>query len=340
MYRELRPNSSLTLNSICPLCGAPAYEDNDPHISASLVICLACGKYRLRHMASELAGLNQNPKRYLVSHRLRSIADASLRGKPKNSSFPIYDSEDFKKMLESSDYPVSEKLNLLLSHLGHLSDHPGDLLRFDIQYDYSVLSARNYSETSFYLQALDDQNLITRVAPDSSQNMILTTRFGENGQALKVTARGWAELERLRQLGAESSNGFIAMWFDPSRKPFDNAITQAIEAAGYLPIRIDRVEHVNRIDDEIIARIRQAKFLVGDFTNQNKGVYFEAGFMLGLGRPVFWVCEKEDLKNVHFDTRQYNTIDYESPEDLKARLQVRIEALFGAGPNRDQQTVP
>lgn len=110
------------------------------------------------------------------------------------------------------------------------------------------------------------------------------------------------------------------------------AIIEAVKNSGYVPIRVDEVEHVNRIDDEIISQIRASKFLISDFTLQRNGVYFEAGFMLGLGRPVIWLCEKEDLKNVHFDTRQYNTIDYGDADELRQRLQFRIEALLGKGP--------
>ena len=112
----------------------------------------------------------------------------------------------------------------------------------------------------------------------------------------------------------------------------EDAIDRAVEESGYKPVRIDKIEHVNRIDDEIIARFRRSKFLIADFTGQRNGVYFEAGFMLGLGRPVIWVCEKAELHDVHFDTRQYNTIDYLDAADLQKRLQVRIEAIMGKGP--------
>jgi major membrane immunogen (membrane-anchored lipoprotein) len=54
--------------------------------------------------------------------------------------------------------------------------------------------------------------------------------------------------------------------------------------------------------------------------------------MLGLGRPVIWVCSKSDFAKVHFDTRQYNTIVYENTDELKKRLQFRIEAILGKGP--------
>jgi hypothetical protein len=55
--------------------------------------------------------------------------------------------------------------------------------------------------------------------------------------------------------------------------------------------------------------------------------------MLGLGRPVIWLCDKSDRENVHFDTRQFNTIEYTNAEDLMKQLQIRIEAVLGKGPN-------
>ena len=140
------------------------------------------------------------------------------------------------------------------------------------------------------------------------------------------------ELDRLKQSGAESSHAFVAMWFAPSRLPYYKAMKTAIEDAGYESIRIDFIPHLNRIDDEIISQIRQSKFLVADLSGQRNGVYFEAGFMLGLGRPVIFACANKSLKNVHFDTRQYNMIVYENAEDLKKQLQFRIEAVLGKGP--------
>ena len=51
-----------------------------------------------------------------------------------------------------------------------------------------------------------------------------------------------------------------------------------------------------------------------------------------LGRPVIWTCREDDMERLHFDIRQYNTIDWKTPEDLAARLQHRIEAAVGKGP--------
>jgi hypothetical protein len=75
--------------------------------------------------------------------------------------------------------------------------------------------------------------------------------------------------------------------------------------------------------------------MVADFTGQRHGVYFEAGLMLGLGRSVIWMCQKEELSKeggLHFDIRQFNFIPYESVAEAKKRLYDRILAIEGEGP--------
>ena len=251
---------------------------------------------------------------------MRTVAQKALV-KPDNSFFPFYDSGDLQKLLDQPDPPVPEKLNLLLIHVCGLSTFPGQIAAFDYDHDYPIIAAKNGQEAVFYMQTLERQGLL-----------FLEDTFVEKGVlGFKVSALGWTQSESISNLGGGSSNAFIAMWFDPSREPFERAISEGVANAGYRPIRIDRVEHLNRIDDEMIAHIRQSRFLIADFTGQRNGVYFEAGFMLGLGRPVIWVCEKTDLSNVHFDTRQYNIIDYSNAEELTRRLQFRIEANLGKG---------
>jgi nucleoside 2-deoxyribosyltransferase len=124
------------------------------------------------------------------------------------------------------------------------------------------------------------------------------------------------------------------MWFDESvHEAWLEAVRSAIEDAGYKAIRIDKIEHNNRIDDEIVAAIRSCNFLVADFTGQRGGVYFEAGFAQGLGKQVIWLCREDELSNVHFDTRQYNYIKWQPSElhQLRIALRNRITATIGKG---------
>jgi hypothetical protein len=149
-----------------------------------------------------------------------------------------------------------------------------------------------------------------------------------------ITPTGWKWIERGTP-NKESHHAFVAMSFDSELSPlYSNAIRPGIEAAGYNPLRIDQHEHVNRIDDEILAGLRRSKFCVADFTKQKAGVYFEAGFALGLGLTVVWTCSEDDLQRVHFDTRQYNMLTWKATDfdDFKTRLTARIVAVLGTGP--------
>jgi hypothetical protein len=142
---------------------------------------------------------------------------------------------------------------------------------------------------------------------------------------------------------SQSNQAFVAMWFSGAMQPaFEEGIRPALEALGFEARRIDQKEHNNKIDDEIIAEIRQSRFLVADFTcgtvEENGegtavargGVYFEAGFAMGLGIPVIWCCREDLINQVHFDTRQYNHIIWNTPEELREKLKNRVGAVIGS----------
>lgn len=151
----------------------------------------------------------------------------------------------------------------------------------------------------------------------------------------RVSAEGRIAAEELRHRRTASSQAFVALWFDKEMEEAQKkGLVPAIESAGYEAMIISNKEHANKIDDEIIAEIRNSKFLVADFTGQRGGVYFEAGFAMGLGLPVIWTCRHDHLSKLHFDIRQYNCIDWQDASDLAIRLQRRIEALLGKGPKR------
>lgn len=161
--------------------------------------------------------------------------------------------------------------------------------------------------------------------------------------------------EQLRDVGS-GRNGFVAMWFDDYMKQvYDDAIGPAICAAGYEPVLIDRREFLGDIPDEILAQIRQSRFVVADFTCCKQctacetckkkrrqigapgGVYYEAGFARGLDIPVIHTVRADCMDAVHFDTSSINHITWESPEDLQEKLHRRIEASLGRG-RRDPST--
>ena len=152
-----------------------------------------------------------------------------------------------------------------------------------------------------------------------------------------LTVKGYKRLEEIEKPNQDSSKVFVAMWFDsPMSEAWKKGFKPAITEAGYDPVRVDEQEHVNKIDDKIIAEIRRARFVVADFTHGDDGarggVYYEAGFAHGLGIDVIFTCHKGKFDDLHFDTRQYNHISWSEPEELMNALKHRICAVYGDGP--------
>lgn len=191
--------------------------------------------------------------------------------------------------------------------------------------------------------------------------------------SVTLKARMWVEEEAKKQ--GISRQGFVAMWFDESLRPiYENGFRKAIVAAGYEACRIDdNPYHSDKIDDRILAEIRQSRFVVADFTNAlvkipkntqinlnnliiqeqlkseddqeletvalaRGSVYFEAGFAEGLGIQVIYTCHKDAMDFRHFDTLSINHLVWSDTEDLVKKLQAHIERRFGQGPEKSVNT--
>lgn len=299
----------------CPICDQPAtiligYEVNmaDDIYSGQ---CRCCGEIHITsHAAKESKKSNT---RHLLSAFFRRHSGAPL----------LVTSQNMGELISGLPVPktVSEKVNALLRFFADPKYSPGAPVPFDSRVDYPLLFAADGREADFLLWTLASRRYLSQEG---------VTRY------YKLTANGYERIEELNAASYKiSRNAFVAMWFDTSRKViYDDGIRPAIEEAGYNAVRIDLKEHVGKIDDEIIANIRQSRFLVADFTGQRGGVYYEAGFMHGLGRNVLWLVEKTELEKTHFDVRQYNFIDYDSAPDAKTRLYNRIMAVEGKGPGK------
>ena len=150
-----------------------------------------------------------------------------------------------------------------------------------------------------------------------------------------VTVDGYSHIAD-QTIKIDSSQAFVAMWFHNSlTEAYEKGIKLAVEEAGYTPLRIDQKEHINKIDDEIIAELRRSRFLVADFTHGDGGarggVYYEAGFAHGLDLPVIFTCREDAVKTLHFDTEHYSHIVWNTPADLREKLKNRILAVIGEG---------
>jgi len=212
---------------------------------------------------------------------------------------------------------VSDNQERLLQEIARRAGRPQNGALFSTKKDFTLIDCYSEQEFIWYSGWLRDQKLVC------------LTGAGPGEVQLKLSMDGWKQVQPLPRPGGIPGRCFVAMWFsEETRAAYDSGIEPAIVDAGFKPIRIDRKEHNNEIPDEIIAEIRNSEFMVADFTGQRTGVYYEAGFAMGLGRKVIWCCRKDEIGKLHFDTNHKNHIDWQAPEELRKRLYARIRATI------------
>ena len=212
-----------------------------------------------------------------------------------------------------------EKQVILLRAIERRTSYPGAKVSLNLNCDYPLAWASNSDELRYLLDSLEKRGFIeqAKTLGNLIQNSVILTA-------------GWDYLDKHAASPVFTNQAFVAMSFDKVLDlAWENGIKPAIERAGYKPHRVDKEPHIDRIDAKIIADIKDSRFVIADVTQQKRGVYFEAGFALGLKLPVIWSVRADDLDNVHFDTRQYNHIVWETPEDLQEKLYNVICAVIG-----------
>jgi nucleoside 2-deoxyribosyltransferase len=217
-----------------------------------------------------------------------------------------------------SDVPVI--LDEALLNMSKMISFPSEKIEVNDQTRWLIYAHDKDSER-YIIRQLEELHYI-QVAEQKSGPTYMICSY-------TIEAPGWKRIQEIGDVNPSSKQAFVAMWFsDEMANTYSEAIEPAVSDCGFAPLRIDLKEHNNKICDEIIAEIRKSRFLVADFSGNRGGVYYEAGFAHGLGIPVIWTVRKQDLDDVHFDTRQFNHIDYDTTDELRDRLTARIRATI------------
>jgi hypothetical protein len=308
----------------CYFCGYYSEVINLPEKCCSdLYKCEYCGTYILDSQGFDILTKEENRFKMacvLNERRLKGFPGVALDDETKKEE-PVFDCPriSVNELLAQFPHTAEEILNRILLNLGRLAPRPFSeiSLNFKRERDYLYFFTKDTGECMTILKELSDHGFIR----DGNGTMEVLRKI--------LTLRGWEIIDNLKNYPSDSKRAFVAMWFHESMDAYyKDGIEKAIQDAGYEPVRIDMQEFNEKICDEIIAEIKRCKFLVSDFSGQRGGVYFEAGFAKGLGRDVIFTVNKDDVEKLHFDTRQYNHIVYDSPEDLRNQLYNRICATI------------
>lgn len=353
-------------NSVCPIWGTVAYIESMSGRDGIFVDSpRAGGKYFISRRAQiilnnkedELGqadsaedGFMERPRKvdYLKARLTSWLSEQRRLG----VEYPEITGDAIAEIEQRRDLSVHERADRLLKYIRQATSAIGEAVRFQIESGLimypSMANLENIDDGSLNHYRMMAWSECTKSHHFDEAEFLLKylqekdwIEYDSRNENCTLTVEGFARLAELEKVATDSSQAFVAMWFDDSMSEvYEEGIMPGIEAAGYEARRIDRIEHINKIDDEIIAEIRRSRFVVADFTHGDSGarggVYYEAGFAHGLNIPVIFTCRQDILKDIHFDTRQYNHIPWEEDklEEFSKALSDRISAVIGDGPNK------
>lgn len=332
----------------------------------------AGGKYEIAYSERYTTREDLNPDElarltsFLVEQRMLGVEIPRitrvevLRAK-ENNSLPVHERADrLLRLLANQSSSIGEVLEIFPLGLGNSG------FRNELKITYSAMAwseSTTDEELIFLTDYLAGQGWVTK---DRQMYDGIGIHQSVYGYLCRVEVPGYSRIEEITtnpdsfppqrtparpyQRSIEeitttpnSSQCFVAMWFDDSMKDvYEKGFETAIKAACYTPFRInDAPGIIGDLYDAITDAIRRSRFVVADFTHGDGGarggVYYEAGFARGLGLPVIFTCRKDMIDKAHFDIRQFYHIlwEPENPEDLRKQLTDRIMAAIGQGPNRN-----
>jgi len=329
---------------ICPICLNKTNSIKDTNGFGGLwVECPKCGVYVIEESVFRPGVLGLRLRSCLYYYLTQQSED--LKEKKLIPDFQNEDVED-----ENSIFKYGQRLLKTISTKSILQLYPKDIherigmimlnLSNEVQYIGNTFAVRKpvgdpekynlfFLDEGFGAETIKEQfNGILDFL--EKQELIKYYNNGSNGNMnYKITPKGWELIDEYQKSHQNLAQGFIAMWFDESMAPAKKAIMSAVEKSGYIAQPIDMKEHNNQIVPEIFFEIKRSEFIVADLTGNRGGVYYEAGYAEGLGKPVILCCRADQFDALHFDVKQKSAIKWANGEDLEERLKKRIESTIG-----------
>ena len=338
----MEAQEKLSIN--CPICGEQATKISC--LEVDIINCPICNEYTIGNglLTPEFS---EYEKAILKTYCYRYMkTDGRHRPKPITK-------ETKDEIINSINPPrtLIEKIHFVIKYLADSTKFFGDIVEISRPHGHRLFFCKDEEELQNILEAIKEQGYIT--GNSVSILDVVDTSNGHPPRKITMTTKGLQYAETLFSR-TNSTQCFVAMWFDESTKllyeKIRNAVTgnhkadksSAEYGANYNIMKIDEKDHINYIPAEIISEIKRSKFMIADLSGYRGGVYYEAGFAEGLGIPVILTCSKEwfeehtdeygkQFSGVHFDLKQKNILLWEDDklDEFQRKLVARIGEVVG-----------
>ncbi|MGG4554811.1 hypothetical protein [Paenibacillus humicus] len=216
---------------------------------------------------------------------------------------------DLEAIVHSPNLPVTieDKGNRLLQYLYRHSEGPGEPVVIQpLSSSYNLTYSPNLQELVYIIDKLRGEQLLIR-----------------EGMAFQLTEKGWSEAaataggKKLKPCSVliADGEGFRTEWLQ--------MLLPTIEQYGYLPSLLAPAATENA-KAYSLEQITDSKLVIADLTGQSPGVYFAAGYALGLNIPVIWTVKSSEAEMLPVRFKEIRPIVWDTAEELAAFLQQRL----------------
>lgn len=293
----------------CHICSLETATDRSINTFLSEIKCQRCGTYRISRSAITSLGRLDVPP-HILSAALRYSSDRGTIALVDVRGGYGTETEIVQRFPAPKD-PL-DMVDLLLEGISLLPGGNVTSKSFDWELQKSLIGADRAAEVAAILMLGKEMGYLNHGSTSPSTVVILP--------------EGWKRLREIKTQSVNSNKAFVALQFNEEmRGIYDRVYEPVLRMHGYEPAQTVHPLHNEKIDDFIIAEIRKSSLLIADFTGGRPNVYFEAGFALGLGVKVVWSIKEGEAP--HFDTRQYNHVEWVDEDDLRNKLSARLDAL-------------
>ncbi len=321
----------MVFDNQCPICKASYYRTDD-----ECIFCANCN-YKIHNGVLTQFKTIEQKKRANNSIFSWIVKHIDFISKQKYQ-FYYYDPLLNAEILNPN---IEEKANMINVY-NLLKAYPKTLLQRIDEILINIVSIYNDMGEFFSISSKDESLMLCESNNiDSELNYLIQmmTRLeyiiseedslDDSIYRCQVTLAGWKHIEEINAIQKNTNQAFIAMKFSVETEYIAEAFKKAILSVGYIPYKMDEIEHNNQIIPEMFYEISRSKMLVIDVTIPNLGAYYEAGYAQALGKEVIVCCKKENIQNAHFDISQKNMIVWKTEDELIWKLARRIEATVG-----------
>jgi hypothetical protein len=268
----------------------------------------------------EVAANKEKIAAFMAYRHLQGMNDIVLISLENISRDTGYVHLTVEQIVSAFPRSLARRMQLALQNLVRKSEYPGAEIHIDNLSQGSLFYLERYAleAMSYLLSALGKRGLIS---VHYSKSSVLPCD-------IVVTPDGWEAVSRSEKDTDLQITAVIAISSsDTDAAGYLKAAAKACKSNGYEVAEYPCYTGEYMAGHSLIAKLREARFLICDLSHPQPEAYFSAGMAIALNKPVIVTCRKGELGNVRLDHGQLGVIVWDDLKALPEQLSNAIRAL-------------